>query len=208
MEKLKYDIWMNTERYTNIAGGIKLFRDNPNHYLEIYYGGNLDLYFNLNNLEYGTTFLIGKDDYQVYVLFDELYSKVLSGNCCGTMENDLEQIKIRELEASDIDYHDELKRIQESREECRQMNLDLARTSGLVDNGEIIWRSDDYKYKIFCSVRLRNSGSRYEPFNLCFMDLFNKLCALNPEYHQIHFEELLIDKELKKGESLERILKR
>ncbi len=249
MEKLKYTIWVNKERYTNVTGGIRLFRENPNHYLEISFAGNLDLYFTLFDLEDGTTFLIGKDDYEVYQLFDELYSKVLNGRCYDEVEDDLKSIRMLELEESDIDYHEKFKEKMERREERRQMNLSQAKMSGLVDNGLIIWRSDDYpkdmapyfvirklqnayelefgvphvcrdlsfeekmaindyKHKVWVSVRLRNSGSRYEPFNLCFMDLYNKLCNLNPEYHQIHIEEWLIDEELKKGESLERILRR
>lgn len=248
MEKLRYTIWRNEERANDGCGGIKLFRENPDHFLEIHFEGNLDVYFTLHGILHGTTFLIGKDDYEIYRLFDELYSKVLNGRCYDFVEDDLESI-MWECETSDIDYHEELKRKRESREERRQMNLDQAYASGLIVGDDIIWRSDDYakdiapyfvirrltnayelefdvpqvsreldfyekmpindyKYRYWVSVRLRNSGSRYEPFNHCFKRLYNKFLDLNPEYHQIHIEEWLIDEELKKGESLERILRR
>lgn len=44
------------------------------------------------------------------------------------------------------------------------------------------------------SIRFRNSGSYYLPFNIVFMRMYNKLQEFDPdldhEYHQIHFEEL------------------
>ena len=46
------------------------------------------------------------------------------------------------------------------------------------------------------SIRFRNSGSRYNPFNIIFMKMFNKLQEYNPEYHQIHIEELEYQKKL------------
>ena len=39
------------------------------------------------------------------------------------------------------------------------------------------------------SIRFRNSGSKYKPFNICFMRLFNNLQNYDPDYHQITIEE-------------------
>lgn len=44
------------------------------------------------------------------------------------------------------------------------------------------------------SIRFRNSGSRFEPFNLIMMKFFNNLQEYVPEYHQIHLEEFAYDK--------------
>jgi hypothetical protein len=45
------------------------------------------------------------------------------------------------------------------------------------------------------SIRFRNSGSFYLPFNIVFMRMYNKLQEYDPEldeeYHQIHIEEYL-----------------
>ena len=46
------------------------------------------------------------------------------------------------------------------------------------------------------SIRFRNSGSLYDPFNMIFMRMFNKLQNYDPEYHQIHFEEINYAKKL------------
>jgi hypothetical protein len=45
-------------------------------------------------------------------------------------------------------------------------------------------------------VRFRNSGSRYEPFNIIFMKMYNKLIDYDPEYHQVHIEEYLYQKRM------------
>lgn len=47
-------------------------------------------------------------------------------------------------------------------------------------------------------IRFRNSGSTYEPFNQIFMRLYNKLGEYDPNYHQIHLEEIEYQKKLKK----------
>ena len=47
-------------------------------------------------------------------------------------------------------------------------------------------------------VRFRNSGSSYDPFNIPFMKFFNKLQEYDPEYHQIHIEEVILQKKLTK----------
>ena len=44
------------------------------------------------------------------------------------------------------------------------------------------------------SVRISNSGSRYEHFNVVFMRMYQKLCEYNPDCHQIHMEEYLYNK--------------
>ena len=48
------------------------------------------------------------------------------------------------------------------------------------------------------AIRFRNSGSTYEPFNIIFMRMFHRLQEYNPEYHQIHIEELNHQKKLLK----------
>ena len=48
------------------------------------------------------------------------------------------------------------------------------------------------------SVRIRNSGSRFDPFNNAFMGMYHKLREYYPEYHQIHIEEYLYKKRVLK----------
>jgi len=44
------------------------------------------------------------------------------------------------------------------------------------------------------NIRIRNSGSRYNPYNIIFMRLYQKLTKYNVDYHQIHIEEHLYQK--------------
>ena len=47
-------------------------------------------------------------------------------------------------------------------------------------------------------IRFRNSGSTYTPFNNVFMGMFNQLQEYEPDYHQIHIEEVLYRQKVKK----------
>ena len=44
------------------------------------------------------------------------------------------------------------------------------------------------------SIRISNSGSRYEPFNTVFMSMYKKLKEYDFNNHQIHIEEYLYNK--------------
>lgn len=48
------------------------------------------------------------------------------------------------------------------------------------------------------TIRFRNSGSTYDPLNIVFMKMYQKLQEYNPDYHQVHFEEITYQKTLKK----------
>lgn len=58
-----------------------------------------------------------------------------------------------------------------------------------------IWGYErEFNRKGVLSIRFRNSGSRYEPFNAVFMRMFHELQNIddvNDEGHQIHIEEFL-----------------
>jgi len=51
------------------------------------------------------------------------------------------------------------------------------------------------------SIRFRNSGSRYNPFNINFMQMYNELKEYDPNYHQIHIEEYLYKQKVLKKEN-------
>ena len=63
------------------------------------------------------------------------------------------------------------------------------------------WKKRDTKEKGMYEdlyVRICNSGSRYLPFNSCFMDFYNKLQKIDPDYYQMHLEEYVYNKTYKK----------
>lgn len=58
-------------------------------------------------------------------------------------------------------------------------------------------KSKCYNYFTY-SIRFRNSGSNYHPYNCLFMNMYNKLSEYDTSYHQIHIEEYLYLKKLKR----------
>ena len=59
----------------------------------------------------------------------------------------------------------------------------------------------DFHTNKYIPIRFRNSGSSYDPFNLVFMRMYNKLCCvedINDNNHQMHMEEYLYNQEKKK----------
>ena len=186
--------------------------------LNILYGGNGDLYFyvnkyNLNEKEQTVNFEITKENYILFSLFEELYNKIINCN--------IYKIDNVELEILDEDEIDEKINL------YKNWNNELKRKSSyvnLVQNGVISWKHDEqiyeeanilniYKekeqYRLefilnnkelshYIDIRFRNSGSRYQPFNQPFMDLYNALQKYDLEYHQMHIEEYFYQKRLEK----------
>ncbi len=179
---------------------------------DIMFGGNLDLYWyywpeeNYKDWPLAKTFTISKENYFIYQKLDELYKNIK------------EQKPYQSKDENVSTVFDSSKLINESpRSQYSYKNL--------FQNGIIKWYSDDApleeasmleiksqedKYIITFhqgkedfgfptyAIRFRNSGSRYEPYNFVFMNMYNSLSEYNPNYHQIHIEEYLYNKKLQK----------
>lgn len=170
---------------------------------KIFYGGNLDLYWAYHYFgdhDKPHTFTITKENYFFYELIDTLYNNIKNNNIPKNQE------EVEDDFFDDLDY-----------------SIDDSTHKKLFINNIITWHSDDclyeeasklliYKeneeYKItFCKskedfmeylVRISNSGSRYGNFSNVFMNMYNKLCEHDPNYHQIHIEEYLYNEKVKK----------
>lgn len=188
--------------------------------LKIFFGGNLDLYWQIidlnvdddNFFDYETKpleFIIDKDNMEIYSLFLKLYNDVINKNFESDKEKE-QQEAMEELDLPANEYSEEFK---------EEMNRNLENTYNLlVNDGVISWHSDetyyeaanivdielvgedikitfveqmksDFSFPGHIGIRFRNSGSTYDPFNCIFMNHFNALSEINPEYHQIHIEE-------------------
>ncbi|MBE6160438.1 MAG: hypothetical protein E7157_05280 [Lactobacillales bacterium] len=172
---------------------------------KIFYGGNLDLYWAYHYFgdnDQPHTFTITKENYVIYELIDELYNNIKNNNIP----------KKRNFEFEDDFFDDFFNDV-----------IDDDKHQKLFIDDVVTWHSDDCPYEtaskllIFkeneeykitfikskeefmeFSVRISNSGSRYGEFSTLFMNMYNKLCEYNPEYHQIHMEEYLYNKKVKK----------
>lgn len=206
---------------------IKLENDKTT--LSILFGGNGDLYWNISSLrgdassspnEYEERyFIITKENNEIFSLFSELYRKI----------EECDIYKVSQLEEELCFDEEERNRLYEQKESMNRDLLESTEYFHLFPDETIVWHSDDAPYdagnvlyispshnqEIFLikiikrdrdkddfSIEISNSGSRYAPFNTAFMEHYNNLCAIDPNYHQIHIEEILYQKKLsKKNES-------
>ena len=243
LEAKKYELYK--ERNDGNYYDIELKRDSDKT-LSIFFGGNLDLYFSLENFDSDPTFIIGKDNYEIYALFDKLYHNIIDANIYEKLTEKEINFIILMSELEEEDYHQKIAEELKEREKYERNLKENIQYKSLVQDGIIIWKSDEYfdeiapfikikkqedayilefgkplisdEYKNDAdlmlmdprriTVRFRNSGSRYDPFNIVFMKLYQGLCALDYEYHQIHIEEYLIGEQINRGETLSRILKK
>lgn len=178
--------------------------------LDILFGGNGDLYFmpKINRIEMleseePIVFTITEEDVDLYNVFNNLYNKVINYEPFDHFDDEFDFGFMHD----DSDYYKE---------------YDKYRKYPLVSNGVISWRSDeeiaenasivniskvdnnivlefiknnpeDSIYMTY-SIRFRNSGSSYDPFNCRFVELYQKLCEIDFDYHQITIEEYLKEK--------------
>lgn len=172
-----------------------LIRDGKN-LLKIFYGSNDDLYIDIfgdynidGNGQHNAIFCINKNQ-EIYQYFENLMDNI---------------IKCKVFDASDIKLE-----TCDTKEQMNELLKDNAVYNRLVQNSAIIWYSDNIydekanKLKIEkkddkiilnftdnpddptfgFGIRICNSGSKYDPFNLCFMNLFNQLQVLNKQEEQ------------------------
>lgn len=173
--------------------------------LKIFYGSNGDLYINIfgehnidENGNYTATFSINKKE-EIYQYFESLIDNIIKCNVFDVNDNESKKCNTKEVLNYNQLYNEELK------------NRDAY--NRLVHDSTIIWYSDDIydekanKLRIkkeadkiiltFINnpddptfgfgIRICNSGSKYDPFNICFMNLFNQLQPLNKKEEQKKF---------------------
>ena len=178
-----------------------------NKHLEIFFGGNLDLYMTLGtdkNLPYKENitidFDITKEDYDIYEIFDTLYNDIINGNVFDEKRLN-RNIKDNYVYRDLVDKDNNITWI--SDDGPREVE-DKLTISKLKDTYRLTFIRNDkdldvgFKSPYSIVVRFRNSGSWYDPFNVLFMKLFHKLQELDINYHQYHIEEYMYKRKLKR----------
>ena len=183
---------------------------------EITFQNNLDLYwryiYNGNILEEPDLkeFFITKENEKIYSLFDELYNSIKDSNPYSGFtfitpisyyHKDLERDELEKIEIPENPHPNNIfyKGI------ITWVSDDFA-SMEKASNFKIIKINDAFKitfkksepeydcgmpFKTF-SVRIRNSGSRYNPYNIAFMKMYHELKKYEPT-NQIHLEEYLYE---------------
>lgn len=164
--------------------------------LKIFYGSNFDLYIDIfgdysidENDCYSATFAIDHDQ-ELYKYFESLVDNIINCNIfdasnnepekCNTEEQMNESLKIKSVynlliqDSIITRYSDNI--YDEKANKLRIEKKDNKIILTFIDN------PDDPTFGF--GIRICNSGSKYEPFNLCFMNLFNQLQALNKNEDQ------------------------
>lgn len=195
----------------NNQDGIKIFLQEDNKYITIFFAGNGDLYWSLNtdNIS-NNSITITKENYRLYCLFYQLFK-------------DIDEINIFDDEF----YKDRI----DDKDRYRKYNCSNYNELYNLENNTITWYSDETAHEVsnilkikkdeetfriefyiqpyidgydkdfhsdnYIPIRFRNSGSSYEPFNIVFMRMYNNMKEIddvNDYGHQIHIEEYLYNK--------------
>ena len=207
--------------------GTNIFFSEDNDTFIISFGGNGDLYWTMRSKidSNNHNFIISKENYEVYRLFEELF-------------DDIENIKI--FEEENIPFYIETE--EEKQEYLENYKEEIAYEKNKYrlfnhsnynelfnkENNTITWYSDETNHEVanilkikkeneifklefyiqpyvegydrdfnslnYIPIRFRNSGSLYEPFNVVFMRMYQKMKQvddINDYGHQIHIEEHL-----------------
>lgn len=189
--------------------GQVILADN-NKKLKIQYIDNGDLYWKIDDDKNSIvkTFEITKEDYQIYGLFEILY-------------NDIKNKNIHDI-YDEINACTSKEQLQIVYNNYKEKKNNIIEYKDISSDGFITWVSDNNKYDISNVVtilkeddkfilifylrdyqsrnviRFSNSESRYKPYNLCFMKHFRNLYNLKVNKVQIHIEEYLYLKKIKK----------
>lgn len=181
-------------------------RDDKNT-LKIFYGANGDLYLDIfgsrkvdENWLYTATLLVSEEE-EVYKYFETLIDDIINCNVLDTSEIELQTCD------NEIEKEKLLNSVQSQNAAIK--NSDTYKS--LVQTSTITWYSDniyDERANILritksannitlnftdnpddpafgFSIRICNSGSKYDPFNICFMKLFNELQILSNKTNQM-----------------------
>lgn len=184
--------------------------------LSIFFAGNLDLYFSLRSDQFlpihkniTLSFDITKENYEVFMLFDDLYKEIINGKIfTEDSEGDFDEEYNKKHFLNSYEYRslvDEDKNINWISDDGAAEEEDILKIS-LVDEDTYrlsFIRNDKpltfgFKSNRSITARIRTSGSRYNYFYVVFMRFFQKLQDISTDEHQIHFEEVVYTKKYKK----------
>lgn len=184
--------------------------EDENKKLVIQYFNNGDLYWVIsdNNNSCMKIFEITKEDYQIYELFELLYNDIKRKNIynvyeeikkCTSKEQLLKVYRKYEehnkyiKEYNDLNISDSITWVSDNN------HYDIANIVTILkeeDKFVLVFNLRDYQSRN--SIRFSNSGSRYNPYNRCFMKHFKNLDNLEIDKEQINIEEYMYLKKVKK----------
>lgn len=195
---------------------------------DVSFSGNGDLYWTIcsENVNDDNNFIITKENYEVYRLFEELFDDIENIKIFDDEEYITFYLKTEEEKQEYIkNQKDE---IEYEKNKYRLFNLSNYNELFDKENNTITWYSDETNHEVanilkirkenesfelefyiqpyieeydrdfnslyHIPIRFRNSGSSYDPFNIVFMRMYEKMKQvydINDYGHQIYIEEYL-----------------
>lgn len=218
---------MKVIKKENEFGLIISFRELDKQF-DVSFSGNGDLYWTFcsKNVNDDNNFIITKENYEVYRLFEELFDDIENIKIDDDEEYITFYLKTKEEKQEYIkNQKDE---IEYEKNKYRLFNLSNYNELFDKENNTITWYSDETSHEVanilkikkenesfelkfyiqpyiegydrdfnslyHIPIRFRNSGSSYDPFNIVFMKMYEKMKRvdnINDYGHQIHIEEYL-----------------
>ena len=181
-----------------------------NKLLKIQLMNNGDLYWKIDDNKDSKIklFEIKKKDYQVYELFEILYNDIKNKNIYN-IYNEINMCTSKEqIQKVYNSYEQEKNYICDYEDINSDLSITWVSDNNYynISNFVTILKEDD-KFKLIFNLRdyqsrnviqFSNSCSRYKPYNICFMKHFRNLYNLEINKNQIHIDEYLYLKKVKK----------
>ena len=157
-------------------------------------------------------FEITKENYALYSLFNQLYTHILSSKVFQMTDREIHSCTTIE----------QLLKLKEQVSKKNEQAKQIGKESKLFNSTSISWCSDESAIeaanvlhiskiddKIILNFETKNverngcisfkmKNSRYAPFQSLFLQLYFQLQNYEEEFHQIHIEEILYEKQLVK----------
>ena len=184
-----------------------------NKYIGIYYGGNGDLYWFIRTNDEDYSFTITQENSKLYELFEQLFIDIDNINLYTEDEfytkEEIEENKKKYREQNYSNYNElynkETNTITWYSDETAHDAANILKIVKDEDEFKINFSTQpdkdeydtDFHSKGYISIRFRNSGSSYKPFNIFFMRMYNNMKSVddvNDHGHQITIDEYLYNK--------------
>lgn len=218
---------MKVIKHENEFGLIIYFKELDKQF-DVSFSGNGDLYWTIcsENVNDDNNFIITKENYEVYRLFEELFDDIENIKIFDDEEYITFYLKTEEEKQEYIkNQKDE---IEYEKNKYRLFNLSNYNELFDKENNTITWYSDETNHEVanilkikkenesfelefyiqpyiegydrdfnslyHIPIRFRNSGSSYDPFNIVFMRMYEKMKQvydINDYGQQVHIEEYL-----------------
>ena len=197
-------------KFRTDSGSDVILRQNNNKYMEVLFAGNLDLYWCITDQSreldiHGSDSIsldITKENFELYEVFRDLFTDISDKRVCDSVDSEV-------YDKYNYANYNEL--ISKDRKTITWYSDDSACEVGsylvITDNQDsfhvefhtqahIEGFDREPKSLHSITIRFRNSGSRYNPFNMAFMDMYHKMQGIEDVHkkgHQIHIEEYMYD---------------